>query len=285
MTEGARCPEPFYYKHHEEGDVLYEGYHFPPRRGEDLSLRKLYCQEDVTKHPDLAERLSQMALRCDVRTLYAPSVASMNARIVKYTDLTTAISLPKGVVLYRNKGLPADGTSLPPRAAFVMSNAGCPAIAVTAQGCAIVAHAGRDSLIDRGRLRGESPREFEGVLHAIAYRFTEILGISPGNLRVITLFSIRAADFTHPFDHPEWGDQNRLMFEDIRARWGEGIMTEGDGKLSIPALIRAQALSLRLAHCTSKCSPPAASQFASTRSLHPEFAGDARNIALICRRH
>ncbi|MBU6388643.1 hypothetical protein KGQ72_02100 [Patescibacteria group bacterium] len=151
---------------------------------------------------------------------YAPHIEPASARIVDTTELKEKIRLG-AVDLFRNHDLPADGTFLEPGDAFVMSAAGCPIIiAADRYGrYVVVAHAGRDSLIDRGAVVGE-PTEGRhlSVVHAVVAAF-EQRGMPARDLEMHMLFSIPVSVFDHDLDHPQYGRYNRQLGEFVDERW------------------------------------------------------------------
>jgi hypothetical protein len=280
LQENSRGAKPLTYEWY-AGSAIIKGTCIPAGAGRSLSLRDLYHQDDVARDPDLASFVAEALGEHDIQVGYAPSVAAMNAEVVARDDLSTRIELAPGRILYRNKDVPADGVRISQGEAFVMSNAGCPPVVTHGRGRTFVGHMGRKSGIDEDRIRSGTPRRFESVLHALAAEY-EALNIPLHEVQVLMLFSIKSEDFTHPFDHPDHGRFNRDMYHDVWARWGDGIMTEGDGRLSMPALARAQAKEIGFGSFTSKCPLPARSAFASTRDPREARALN-RNLTIVWR--
>ncbi|MDP2665457.1 MAG: hypothetical protein Q8P23_02300 [bacterium] len=182
------------------------------------SLKPLQRQEDVPNNRVFSEVLSYVLSHVGVKTAFAPSIAHASANIVDTADLKDKIFLGDGVRLYRNKDLPADGIFLEPNETFVMSAAGCPVITATGDGHMIVAHAGRDSLIDRGAVLGEPTRKHLSVVHAIIDAFKE-RGVPAKDVDMCMQFSISTEVFAHEFDHPQYGRYNRQLGEFVDAWW------------------------------------------------------------------
>ena len=153
----------------------------------------------------------------------------------------------------------------------------------------VFSHAGRDSLIDRGRIAGRPARRYEGVLYAIIEIF-EKWGIEPNHVEAHGLFPISPSMFVHPFSHPEWGSFNRIMLKDIQARWGATAAYEVSGAklggrgvaVDLSALLRSQADELRF--FSAKCYPylPATDAYAHT--YHPKLEMRRKRNLVILRR-
>ena len=131
---------------------------------------------------------------------FAPHVAPASARIVDSCVLTERIYLGGGVSIRRNNAVPADGIILERGRAFAMSGAGCPVIVASDGYNVIVAHAGRDSLVDRGAVEGKPTREHLSVVNAIVGTFVDRGSIANG-IEMCMLFSIPSGMFKHSFDH------------------------------------------------------------------------------------
>jgi hypothetical protein len=246
-----------------------------------LSLRDLYSQEDYDRDPRVGNRLAEALGEHGIRTVYAPSVAAMCGEIVAQENLISRIAVAPNVFLHRNRNIDADGVRISRRQAFAMSNAGCPAVITHGGSNTFAAHMGRKSAIDEDRIRGKTQRRFEGVLYALAAEYHRHK-VPLNEVRVLLLFSIKPSDFTHPFNHPVHGHFNMKMHEYICRRWGEGIMREGDGQFSMPALAKAQAAKIGFGGFVSKCALPTLKSFASTRDPREPMA-QSRNLTIIWR--
>ncbi|MDP2594109.1 MAG: hypothetical protein Q8P36_02120 [bacterium] len=153
----------------------------------------------------------------------------------------------------------------------------------------IFSHAGRDSLIDRGRIAGRPARRYEGVLYAIAQMF-EKLGIEPNHIEVHGLFPISPSVFVHPFSHPEWSSFNRTMLKDIQARWGATAAYEVDGTkwggrgvaIDLSAILRAQADELHFFAAKGYPYLTPGGPYVTTRDRDPIMA-HKRNLAILRR--
>ncbi|MEN9338241.1 MAG: hypothetical protein RIQ41_555, partial [Candidatus Parcubacteria bacterium] len=179
----------------------------------------------------------------------APSPVEMNAKLVPVEDLPLGLpsgkctSLEKRFALYR--GLCADGAyDLDPSCGYAVSAADCALIVAKNGDSIIAAHAGRNSVIDMNRLKGEPGRTHESVVQAIMDRFLS-LGLHPGATKVWVGFSISPGPhFEHSiFDerHPH----NRRLVEFVSFTYGkECFADDGQGQtrgwLDNKELIRRQ---------------------------------------------
>lgn len=197
---------------------------FGPKEGEKYgsqgwSLKGLQCQEDAEK-TNISKGLFKVLRDLQVEKAFAPHVAPASAQIAEIRDLKEEISLGKGISLYRNSGIPTDGIFLGKGHAFVMSGAGCPIIIARSGRHIAVAHAGRDSLIDRGTVVGEPTRESISVVYSLIEAFMD-RGIGPEEVEMGMLFSIPVSVFGHDFDHKEHGEFNLALSMFIEDRWPE----------------------------------------------------------------
>jgi hypothetical protein len=193
------------------------------------SLKHFQTQEDVPKQPRLAKALTHLMYCLGVHTAYAPNVVPASARIVDIGDLDVCINSGTELQLYRRQGLPADGVFLEPNEAFVMSGAGCPIIIATADNSFIVAHASRDSLIDRGAVTGNPTRNCISVVESVVNAFTE-KGVPVSDISMCMLFAIPRDVFEHREDHPQYGEFNRALGMFIDSRW-PGCVVRRNGSL------------------------------------------------------
>ena len=120
--------------------------------GKEWSLAPLQEPADVKKNPVLAGKLREALTSLGADRLYAPSPVKANGEIIEPTMLNRPFVLGKGVRLFRNPRMPADGTFLRGAGdAGIFSAGGCGVIAAALGDRLIFAHAGRESLIDRKR--------------------------------------------------------------------------------------------------------------------------------------
>jgi hypothetical protein len=212
------------------------------------SLRSLQSNEDVFKQSALVRGLRTIFEKAGVQEACAPNVASASAAIIQDYRLTSRIRLGSSMYLFRNKSLPADGLFLDPGMALVMSLAGCPFIIAESGQHLIVAHAGRDSLVDRGAVIGSPMRKHISVVLAIINAF-EKRGVSTDRLTMSMHFAIPTLVFMHRFDHYEFGEYNQSLFKFIVGRWPGCAHKNGTGMfLDLEALFVSQALEVGIRH-------------------------------------
>lgn len=192
----------------------------------DWSLRSLQKQEDLGKNFFVGSALCMALHGTRARRAFAPNVALASAAIANNVEMKDRIRL-WNIDLYRNKDLPADGVTLDPGEAFVMSAGGCPVIIASGGGSMVVAHAARDSLIDRKAVGGTPGREHISVVRSIVAALKK-RGVRPGEVTMCMLFSIPVETFGHSFDHPEYGAYNRALETFINERWPD-CTTRGNG--------------------------------------------------------
>lgn len=188
------------------------------------SLRGLQSREDAEKQVPLITGLRATLQRMGVHRGYAPNVIAFSARVVDTAVLKERIKLGENIDLYRSR-LPADGVFIRRGHAFVMSSAGCPIIIAVAGELMVVAHAGRDSLVDRGAVRGVSARKHVSVVDAIVEEFAE-RGILPDRISMCMIFAIPASVFEHRFGHRTYGRYNRALWSFIVERWPSGAISQ-----------------------------------------------------------
>lgn len=200
-------------------------------------------ETDGTPRAALVKVLGELS----ARNVYAPHVGSASARIVSPTALSQIVHIRDGVNLRRNSRFPADGTLIRPGDAFAMCVAGCPVVIATGGGHMVVAHAGRDSLVDRGAVTGTSTRTYVSVVHAILATFREE-GVQPGRIAMRMLLAIPAEKFGHWFGHPQYGGFNRRLAEFVDFRWKGACSVRSNGSgpctafLNLERLFIAQAI-------------------------------------------
>jgi hypothetical protein len=208
------------------------------------SLKDLQTQEDVETHPLLAKGLQDAMRSMRIYKAYAPNVAPASAEITS-TCLLQEINLGDGRFLYRNHDIPADGIFLRKGAAFMMSSAGCPVIIATAHDQMAIAHAGRDSLIDRDAvLTGEPMRIFFGAVYSLTATFAG-KNISPEAITMSMHFALPAESFEHSFEHPLHGEYNRRLAELLEEQWPSAIARKNHKGilLDLGSLFKEQALN------------------------------------------
>lgn len=211
---------------------------------ENWSLKPLQTKKNVLGNRRLATGLRRVLNEMGVHRAYAPNITEASAEIVCANVLSERIDLGSGVVLCRNKSVPADGIFIGKGHAFVMSAAGCGFIIATAGEQMVVAHAGRDSLIDRGAPIDEPSRRYPSVVHNIVEAFRD-RGMLSRDISMRMMFSIPVAMFEHRFDHPVHGAYNYELARFVDTWWSGCVWRRRDGIfLDLERLFEKQALEL-----------------------------------------
>ena len=214
---------------------------------ESWSLRQMQTQDDAVRDPSLARGL-RIAL-AGVKTAYAPNVAVSSAAVVPTENLKKNKIQLRGTSIYRNKEAPADGVFLNRDEAVVMSGSGCPIIIATAGRRMVVAHAGRDSLIERSAVLGMPTRRHVSVVNAI---IEALLGKGEplNGIVMCMLCSVPAELFEHRFDHPQYGSYNHALVNFVDARWPGCTTRRGNVAvfLNLESVFTAQALEAGVWH-------------------------------------
>jgi copper oxidase (laccase) domain-containing protein len=200
---------------------------------------------------DVQNRLSVIARELGVKNILAPRPVEFNASVCTIGDLTETCFLGDAVdapILYR--GCNADGVELlsipgAPLYAYWVGSADCITIVAhdAETGKTFAAHAGRDCILDRERIKGGPSRKYESVVHAIMDRFS---AKEKKSVRVFMTCGIGPDHFDHLCDDPTWGQFNTRMVLDLISKWGRTAL-QGDpfrGKICLSEIIRSQFISL-----------------------------------------
>ncbi|GEM_PF-2485050 len=209
------------------------------------SLAGLQTAQDVPRAQKLSRALGEVFEALDIKNAYAPQVSQNSAYILTKGTLRRARIDLGGRYLWRNPELRSDGIFLDAGDAFIMSAAGCPAIIATAKSYMVVAHAGRDSLIDRQKiLRGKRSRWYDSVVDAIVDNF-RMKGVGAEEIILHTGFAIPSKYFWHDFDHIQWGFFNRKLLRFFRKQWPRAVgrYDERGFTIDLSGLIKDQAVS------------------------------------------
>ena len=215
----------------------------------EWSLAPLQEPGDTVRNPKLTQKIRSAMRHLGADRIYAPSPVEFNGKIIQPADLTKVMTLGHGVLLFRNAGMPADGTFLrSSRDAGIFSAAGCGMIVATLGGHAIFAHAGRECLINRKRvLEDGSARTFESVVDSTVDAFLQIHDDRSRlqQLHAWVLYSIKPEDFLHRYDDPKHAEYNRRVgpyLDELRLSWGY-IKTAKGVELDIPAIAQIQFMA------------------------------------------
>lgn len=228
----------------------------------EWSLKPLQVPQDVAKNPVLVSKIRNAMRHLGADKLFAPYPAEFNAEIIHPIDLTKVLVLSHGVVLFRNAARPADGTLLrAPGDAGIFSAAGCSVIVASINEHLLFAHAGRDCVINRKRVLGESgARRNESVVDSMVDAFID-LGYSKEDLQrmhVWVLYSIKPEHFVHLYEDPNHAAYNLV----VGAYLAQRGLSEGTGNipggvaLDVPTIVQGQFLQygvpdehIHLEHC------------------------------------
>ncbi len=243
------------------------------------SLKGLQRSEDIPANKSLVGALRTFLLDFGITRAYAPNVAASSGRVVPSAKLTNQIPLSGGVLLKRNKELPADGISLRPEQAFVMSAAGCPVILASAGKHMIVAHAGRDSLIDRGAVTGNPSRPHASIVDAIAEEFRQG-GQAPEKVHMLMMFAIPPDRFVHSETDPVYGKSNRALLA-FAKRWDSAVTSyNGLACLDLERVFLEQTRQAGVQHAYAICRLDDCPDLAHTRDGR---GSHHRNLVIVKR--
>lgn len=264
-------------------DGTYDVMCMPPTDDLDWS-KDLFDGDGTPKSPELVQALASFLAVRGVTDVFAPSIGYRSGAIVYPHQLSDQIRLSDAVCLHRNREVPADGLLIKKKQAFMMANGGCPIIVADAQGIVIVAHAARDSLLDRAFITtGERSREHMSVVNAIQSAFRH-MHIHQRHVSLAVFFGIPVLPFTHPVNDPAANGYNRKMVDHVLREWGSGIIVDPQGKahLSISHLIKAQATTIGFKDVLLRHPLPEDGEFAYTRH-DDENLCKKRNLILVWR--
>ncbi len=212
----------------------------------NLSLKHLQRQENTFRNYEMMHLLHTIFSILEIEEAYAPHVSAQSANIVEAQDVRLnriVLRGPGKKFLWRNNHLRADGLILPPGKAFIMSASGCPVLIATGCGHMIVAHAGRESLIDRKFIEtGIKSRPQVSVVGSIVQKFWEY-NIHPTRLCFHVMYAIPPSEFVHHLDHPIYGEYNRKLITYLLCRCPSAIFGQNPTKfhLNLGALIIKQS--------------------------------------------
>ena len=203
------------------------------------SMRSLSTPEHE-RPPDWGERCEQilrLASAHGSKRVLVPLPFRFNARIVTRDHLRETVCIYHGIPL--RTGAFADGIVLPRNTASFHPSGDCPTIIAKDErnGVVITAHAGRDSLVDRGAIEGRRPRQWQSVVDSICARMKEISAV-----HVAIVCGIGPSFFCHSWDHPKHGSRNRRLIHYIVHRWGTDCILghPAEGRINLTTLIRKQ---------------------------------------------
>lgn len=188
---------------------------------------------------------------CDVTSIIAPR-PDFSARVVGRKDLEEGrIIIPAKSLKFSDipllRGMPektGDGAMIFPGEAFFIASGDCPTLVMYSPfsgklGCA---HAGRDCLFDRAKLRGGAARKHESVVFALLDQFS---WYDRSHIKAFITCGIGGESFRHSMIEGDRREENRAMINYIVATWGPHCVvgSREEGALSLKEVIRAQLLS------------------------------------------
>ncbi len=179
--------------------------------------------------------------RKGITELYAPCPTTSNARIALKDEFTHR---PRSIFTVGGE-VKADGVVLDRTGqACIIKSADCPTIiaftASYARRKCVVAHAGRDSLVDPHYTRGLGrSRSHKSVVDSIMAEFSTK---DREELYVYSVLGIGAKHFSHPVDDDTYGRQNRELMEYIDGNYGVHCFfgPKNDGCINLHEVIKAQ---------------------------------------------
>ncbi len=205
------------------------------------SLAPVQEQKDIEDYPLLAMGLRDNLRGMGVHRCYATNVAEFSGNVlINPNDLRKEIDLGKNILMYRDRSIKADGIRIPRGRALIASGRGCPFIVATSDEYMFVAHAGRDSMIDRGVIDGKPTRGNISVVESLIEAFLE-LGVPAEEITMRMEFSIPATVFEHRFNGPD-GEHNHKLWEFIQEQWPTAAVQRNGGiLLDLEELFERQA--------------------------------------------
>jgi copper oxidase (laccase) domain-containing protein len=206
----------------------------------------LFGRPGDMSEPDTFKSLKSAAKRYGIGRLYAPNPSKSNARIAEKEEFGAPMPAKEHIPFY--SGVEADGVVLnKPGDGAVILSADCPTITVwnsienPKNRKVIVAHAGRDSLLDKSIFMGHSKSrmQYSSVVDAVLAQFEPAVHC---RLSVHSSLGIAARKFLHPANDKEYAKQNSAMIEYVCDRFGAECFNgnSDDGALNLHALIKRQ---------------------------------------------
>ncbi|MCK6462984.1 MAG: laccase domain-containing protein [Candidatus Pacebacteria bacterium] len=191
----------------------------------------------------VTETLKFYAINNGVTNIFAPSCEKFNAEVVWEKSFRQKIRFRGGLTI--RKGVFADGVVLENRQdAFFVPSADCPTVVATGKYIVIAAHAGRDCLLDKQKIHtGKRSRRNGSVVDAIMEKYI-MAGEFIKDLRVFITCGIKAENFRHPINHPQYGKKNEVLINHLLTEYGEDCLKGNpeEGKISLDGLIKTQFL-------------------------------------------
>ncbi len=202
---------------------------------------ELYPNTAKLRHM-LIETLVAEAAANDISTLSILRVDRFNASITKTSDFdTTEAERLAGVTLLRgdDESFYHDGVELLPGEGAVIVTGDCHTITLWSDvpnSKVIAAHAGRNSL---HTINHSHVDDVESIVNTAVAK----MEIGAVHLHARITAGIGADAFTHPLDHPTYGETNKDMLEHF-AKVGGADVYDQDGKIDVVEVIKGQLSDL-----------------------------------------
>ncbi len=195
-------------------------------------------------------KLAALAASCDSTELLLPDVRPSNGLVVDADGLSELMPRISDLVSVRT-GREADGVIVEEGASAALATGDCPTVVMWAegQGFAVVAHAGRQSLIGSfsdmpgvGLMTGK--RLDQSVIARMVACFIRRKCALASVHAFITL-GIGGPSFSHSMSHPDFRGANGRMIGFVRTHYGKScILDTREGTLSLHRVIKAQCALL-----------------------------------------
>lgn len=230
-----------------DGEVSVHG--FGRNHGLNFSFKGIDTSASPhTTHGHILKALA--GLGCD-SYFCAPSPVQMNGEVIYSTEMTEGWQVFLDDLARRKlyRGANADGFySINKWHSYAVSAADCALVVAKSGNVIIAAHAGRNSVIDMERMKGNKPRKNESVVHAIRNVIARAGGVIR-DTQVWVGFSISPGPhFAHAISD-EKNPHNKAMVEYIARNYGLSCFKQDGaggtlGWLDTKELIRRQFLDL-----------------------------------------
>ncbi|MBP9782389.1 MAG: laccase domain-containing protein [Candidatus Pacebacteria bacterium] len=231
-----------------DGEVSVHG--FGRNHGLNFSFKGIDTSASPhTTHGHILKALAGIGCNSD---FFAPSPIEMNAEVVNSTAMWAHWQVFLDDLARRKlyRGAKGDGFSfINEWNSYAVSAADCALVVVKNGDHIIAAHAGRNSVIDMERMKGNKPRKNESVVHAIRNVIERAGGVIR-DTQVWVGFSISPGPhFAHAISD-EKNPHNRQMVDYISREYGSVCFDKQDGQdgalgwLDNKELIRQQFLNL-----------------------------------------
>lgn len=252
-----------------QGDVKVHAICVPPTE-RSWSLDPLYKVEDADRASLIAALNKELGALGVVRA-YAPAAHLFSGKIASACELRQVIGLGD-LSLYYDHRVPADGVPLEVGEAFVCGMSGCAATIAIGEGKCTVAHAGRDSLIDRKRYEGMvAGRTYMSVVDEMAEAVRN-WHISLARTAFHALFYLPPESFGHPLADSEGARYHRAIREYVNEIRGNcAQVKEGHVHLDIGTLAVVQARRAGFGIARTSHALPMDGPFAYTRHRDAEM--------------